>query len=243
MSNLIEPVLIGFCAQLSFSMSKIHTEDPLVETKTDPIIVGFFKEFAHRLKWILQEWFGRMNCGDDNLIWLKNFYYRLNAFGHKVMDQILYHFSLVRPLSEPRKKRILLYMQHIETVFDSYYKQRTKQVELELSKSWNSFKEFKTLLKLELSQIKLGGYHVPHLHLLVIAHHLLVRAHPIIKLPLTSHGWDEFKYLDWIDRHSEKEAKDLIVAALDEYAQDVTRKGEIQFCVEYPFLRALFENK
>ena len=52
-------------------------------------------------------------------------------------------------------------------------------------------------------------------------------------------GWKEAQYSEWLDSHEEADALDLLERGLGVYVEDVSKRGEKEFCAEYPVIRSL----
>jgi conserved oligomeric Golgi complex subunit 5 len=74
-----------------------------------------------------------------------------------------------------------------------------------------------------------------------MAHHVFVRSFPTLPLPFVAFNWSESQYSDWIDVHTDADVCLLLRRCLDAYAEDVKRKGEKEFCIEYPVVRSILD--
>jgi hypothetical protein len=70
----------------------------------------------------------------------------------------------------------------------------------------------------------------------------MVRAHPSMPLPMNAFNWTEAQYSEWLDGHSEIEGASLLLRCLDVYVEEVRRRGEKEFRLEYPVVRTLLQN-
>jgi len=94
---------------------------------------------------------------------------------------------------------------------------------------------------LDLTQVT-ATHHASSLPPIILLHHLFVRGHPQLKLPMNLWNWTEDKYSSWLDEHEDSEAYALLAKCADIYAEEVTRKGEKEFCVEYPSIKSVLAN-
>jgi hypothetical protein len=51
--------------------------------------------------------------------------------------------------------------------------------------------------------------------------------------------WTEIEYSEYLDKRSKEEVGILFGNCLDGYAEDVRKRGEKEFALEYPILREL----
>ena len=100
----------------------------------------------------------------------------------------------------------------------------------------------RSLIFLELSEILQKKTLASSLPIHIAAHHLFVHSYPNLPLPMTAFNWSESQYSDWIDAHSDSDVCILLSRCLDAYADEVKRKGEKTYCVEYPIVRTLIDK-
>jgi conserved oligomeric Golgi complex subunit 5 len=92
------------------------------------------------------------------------------------------------------------------------------------------------LLFLDLNQVQ-AAHHTAALPPIIVVHHLFSRAYPFIPFPMTVFNWTEEQYSDWLDTHTESEAAPILNQCLESYVDDVRKRGEKEFRVEYPIIR------
>jgi hypothetical protein len=71
---------------------------------------------------------------------------------------------------------------------------------------------------------------------IIVLHHLFVRAFPVISLPPWHFNWNESQYSDWLDANPNG-AIQMMEKCLDIYAEEIKRRGEKEYCIEYPIIR------
>ncbi|KAJ3163351.1 Conserved oligomeric Golgi complex subunit [Irineochytrium annulatum] len=166
--------------------------------------------------------------------------YKVCAVGARVLDFFLRQASLARPLSEPGKLRMTSDMTQLEFAVSQWISPQGLKLESALGDSYRALRAFRQLLFLDLSQLA-AAHHTAHLSPIVVAHHLMVRSYPTIPLPTALFGWTEAQYSVWLDSHSLGAGCGLLMQCVESYAEEVKRKGEREFRVEYPVLKAVLE--
>ncbi len=94
-------------------------------------------------------------------------------------------------------------------------------------------KNFKPLLFMDSNEL-LGMKQIPKI---ILLHLLFIRSEGKLTLPPILENWTEIQYGDWVDRNDEQELNALYKKALDHYANQVSARGETQYCPEYPLVR------
>jgi hypothetical protein len=107
-----------------------------------------------------------------------------------------------------------------------------------LIETYKSLKFFKSLLYLDPSQI-LNPEHTNLLPKLVLIQNLFVRAVGKIKGARELNGWSIYEYFEAVD--DEAESWGVFRRCLEVYVEEVKRKGDTHYCVEFPVLKALLE--
>ncbi|RKO83959.1 hypothetical protein BDK51DRAFT_30638, partial [Blyttiomyces helicus] len=162
----------------------------------------------------------------------------IRSLGSRVVNFFLRHASLVRPLNELVKMKLASDISQLEFALNEWFASCGMRLDADIGESYRCFKAFKPLLYLDLAQIP-SPHHTGAIPTPIILHHLFSRAHPVLPLPTTLHGWSEAQYSEWLDVHSADEAVALLEQCADAYAEAIRRRGDREFCVEYPVVRAL----
>ncbi|KAJ3030527.1 Conserved oligomeric Golgi complex subunit, partial [Rhizophlyctis rosea] len=241
--GVVEPLLNEVTRELEGTILKMHHGDdtgryqrpagrggspPRPSSSTSPYVV----ELASKIRWVQREILSRFQCGEESKDWIR-------TVGARIIDFFLRHASIVRPLSEPVKMRLAGDMTQLEFTLNQWFTAGHMRLETDVRQSYRALRAFKPLLFLDLNQIASSATTTSSLPPLVILHHLFSRVYPQIQLPTIIFGWTEAQYSEWLDTHEESDALDLLERCLDVYVEDVSKKGEKEFCPEYPVIREL----
>ncbi|KAI8842668.1 Golgi transport complex subunit 5-domain-containing protein [Chytriomyces cf. hyalinus JEL632] len=239
--SVAESLIAGITRDLELAIVKMHKEDfnnRLVSKGSasagangaDQSLSQYVVELGSKLRWVQREIMARLNCGEDVKEWYK-------AVGTRVIDFFLRHASIIRPLNtEQGKLKLTTDMTQLEFALNQWIQPTSLKLEAAMGQSYKALRSFRQLLFLDLSQVG-GVHHTADIPKVVVAHHLIVRAHPLIHLPVTAFGWNELQYSDWLDVHSEGEAVALLIQCLEMYMEDVRKKGGREYRVEFVAVR------
>ncbi|KAJ3108658.1 Conserved oligomeric Golgi complex subunit [Phlyctochytrium planicorne] len=240
--GIIEPLFIHIAREIESTILKIHKEDYGRSQKnastpqrgsapSDPSSSNFVLEVGMKLRWIARELIARIQCGDEVKGWVCQ-------IGIRVLEFFLRHASLVRPVSESGKLKLTSDMTQLEFALNQWVGAVGLKLENAAGDAYKALRSFRQLLFLDLPQVT-ATHHTTGLPPAIVMHHIITRCHPTIPLPMASYNWTEAQYSEWLDSHSESETLGLLGRCLDFYAEDVRRKGEKEFKVEYPVLRSI----
>ncbi|KAI8849185.1 Golgi transport complex subunit 5-domain-containing protein [Chytridium lagenaria] len=210
---IIEPLMIHITREIETTILKIHKED---------YANTFILEVGMKLRWISRELLSRLQCGDDLKTWV-------SLVAARILEFFLRHASLARPLSETGKLKLTSDMTQLEFALNQWVSVAGLSLE---------GVSFRQLLFLDLTQVT-AIHHTSSLPPLIISHHLIVRCHPSIPLPTSAFNWTEAQYSEWLDSRNDVEGAGLLSRCLDAYVEEVRRRGEKEFRVEYPVLRTV----
>ena len=178
----------------------------------------------------------------------------LLKLGTRCLDLFVRHASLLRPMSDSARQRLLNDSQKIETVVQSLMCNKLT----ELGASYKHFKAFRSLL-VSASPLRpaapssLGDELVDETHYAsvlaeslpyhVIMHYLFSYAPQDLKSPHQSLNWPIARYSEWLDKHaSEKERLMVIKTSLETYVSTVRQKKEKTFAAIYPLMFRMLER-
>ncbi|KAI8813141.1 Golgi transport complex subunit 5-domain-containing protein [Cladochytrium replicatum] len=238
--SVAEPLMWSLTKELELIIVKIHKEDYGRGAKgsptkaAEPASSQYMIELSHRLRWMQRELLSRLHCGDDSKQWIR-------SIGQRVVTVFLRHASIVRPLSESGKLKLASDMTQLEFALSQWFSGTGMKLETALAESYKALRGFRPLLFLDLSQLA-SAHHTAALPPIVLAHHLFVRGYPTLQLPTSAFNWTELQYSEWLDIHTNLEGLALLERCLDAYVDEVKRKGEKEFVVEYPTLRATVKS-
>ncbi len=160
------------------------------------------------------------------------------------MDLFIRHASILRPMSDATRNRLVNDSQQIETIVQSLLSAKLT----DLGVTYKQMKAFRHLLQtsspFELSentQSSLGTDVVDETHYKnvigeslpyhVLLHYLFSYAPTDFKSPHQSLNWSLARYSEWLDKHqSEKERLLVIKTCLETYVNSVKQKKEKKLC-------------
>ncbi|TPX38056.1 hypothetical protein SmJEL517_g00290 [Synchytrium microbalum] len=241
---MVEPLLVTTTRDIEAVMIKMHKEDfgkpgskPGASSSKalDPSASQYVYELTSRLRWLQREIYNRLQCGDETKEWVRIVILR-------ALEYFIRQASLIRPLSEVGKLKLTKDMAQIELDLDQFLMRFGMRLEGEGADVYRSLRTFRSLIFLELQQVIPSSPADSPLPTHIIVHHLFVRGFPTLPLPMVAFNWSESQYSDWIDAHSDSDICTLLSRCLDAYAEEVKRKGEKEYCVEYPIVRALLNR-
>ncbi|KAJ1343648.1 hypothetical protein BSLG_001796 [Batrachochytrium salamandrivorans] len=241
MKSIVEPLMMSFSSDLEVIISKMHKEDysprqlnsstrntPLHQSDTTS---AYFSEFVTNLKWISREILARLQCGDSVRDWA-------GALCTRVVELVMRHLSLVRPLNEQGKLRIAADLTHIEYFFNQFLGAYDIKLDVDLIEAHRSMRAFRHLLFMDQTEI-LNAHQLTHLSPVIVIHHIIGRSDGAIPLPMQVFGWSAIEYSAWLDSHTLAYAFDILEKCLSVYVSEVSRRGETQYCVECPIVRSM----
>ncbi|KAJ3326392.1 Conserved oligomeric Golgi complex subunit [Blyttiomyces sp. JEL0837] len=250
--TIVEPLMAHITRDLENTILKMHKEEfsrsptppqaktpPMKNTPLSPgsesNISSYVLEVGAKLRWVHREIISRLQCGDETKEWVR-------IVGVRVVDLFLRHASLVRPLfSELGKLKLTSDMTQLEFALNQWTTGSGLKLEVSMGDSYKALRAFRPLLFLDLTQVT-AAHHTASIPPIIVVHHLICRAYPVIPLPMTLYNWTEGQYSEWLDGHSDIEAATLLARCLDAYADEVRRRGEKEFRVEYPYIRSFLEG-
>ncbi|ORY48945.1 hypothetical protein BCR33DRAFT_677247 [Rhizoclosmatium globosum] len=233
--SVVEPLVAGVTRDIELSIAKIHKEDFNKSTKAaEPGLSPYVIEVGTKLRWVQREIMMRFHCGDDTKEWYK-------SVGTRLIDIFLRQASLIRPLNtEQGKLKLTTDMTQLEFALNQWIQPTGIKLDAAMGTSYKGLRAFRQLLFLDLNQVS-AAHHTADIPKVVVAHHLIVRAHPLIQLPVAAFGWTELAYSDWLDVHSEEEAVLLLGQCLSMYMDDVRKQGGREYRVEFVAVRNLLK--
>nr|KAJ3421734.1 Conserved oligomeric Golgi complex subunit [Polyrhizophydium stewartii] len=236
MQNVVEPLFQSFAVEFEAVASKMHREDyasqaARVPTGRSTETSVYFAELSAKLKWVAREILGRLQCDDDTREWAM-------SFSARVLEIVMRHASMTRPVNEQGKLRIAADMTQLEYLLNQIIGAYDLKLDADMVEAHRTLRAFRHLLFIDLAHIP-NTPQLAHLSPVLVIHQILVRAHPVIPLPTQVFGWSETEYSVWLDSHTTAQALDALDKCLGFYVQDVTRRGETQYCIEYPVARSL----
>lgn len=168
----------------------------------------------------------------------------LNQLSIRCVDLFIRHASILRPIMDSARHRLLNDSLQIESVVQNLL--ATKLTDL--GSHYKHLKAFRTLLKLDSTEIieneaslsKVLDESLPY-H--VLLQYLFAYAPTELRSPHQSLDWPLAKYSDWLDKHAnEKERLMVTKTCLETYVNLVRQKKEKKFAPIYPIMFRLLEK-
>ena len=180
----------------------------------------------------------------------------LIQMGVHCMDLFVRHASILRPMSDTTRSRLVNDSQQVETIVQTLLCAKLT----DLGATYKQFKGFRHLLQTsspfelaENTQSSLGTEVVDETHYAnvlseslpyhVLLHYLFSYAPTDFKSPHQSLNWPIARYSEWHDKHqNEKERLLAIKTCLEAYVSSVRQKKEKKFATIYPLMFRLLEK-
>ncbi|KAJ3067856.1 Conserved oligomeric Golgi complex subunit [Podochytrium sp. JEL0797] len=235
--SVAEQLIAGITRDMELTIVKIHREDfnrSSRAAQADQSLSQYVIDVGAKLRWTQREIMNRLQCGEDTKEWYK-------SVGTRLTDFFLRQASLIRPLNtEQGKLKLTTDMTQLEFALNQWVAPTGLKLDAAMGASYKALRAFRQLLFLDLSQVS-AMHHTADIPRVIVAHHLIVRAHPLIHLPVTAFGWTELAYSDWMDVHTEEECVMLLGQCLGMYMDDVRKQGGREYRVEFVAVRNLLK--
>ncbi|XVF37671.1 hypothetical protein REPUB_Repub20aG0029700 [Reevesia pubescens] len=157
----------------------------------------------------------------------------VRSMASRVLILFIRHASLVRPLSESGRLRMVRDMAELELAVG----QNLFPVE-QLGAPYRALRAFRPLIFLETSQLGASPL-LQDLPPSVILHHLYSRGPEELQSPLQRNKLTHLQYSLWLDSQGEDQIWKGIKATLDDYAAKVRARGDKEFSPVYPLMLRL----
>jgi hypothetical protein len=183
-----------------------------------------------------------LKCNDESKSWYFFLIYTRNeVLVKRIITVFVRHASIVRPLSENGKVTLAGEITQFEFALSQFSNGIGLKLETNpnLASEYKILRLFKPLLFLETKQL-VDKKQLESFPKIVLVHHLIVRAFPNISLPPWHFSWTESQYSDWLDKN-ESESLALLSRCCEIYAEEVKRRGEKEYCGEYPLIMQLLK--
>lgn len=170
----------------------------------------------------------------------------LNQLSTRCLDLFVRHASLLRPLTDSHRQRLVNDANQLELIIQNAMSTRLT----DLGAHYKHLKAFRALLKLPTTELLdaessalgqlLDNESLPHS---LALHYLFAYAPGELKSPHHSLDWPVAKYSDWLDKHaSERERLMVCKTCLDTYVSVVRQKKEKKFAPVYPIMMRVLEK-
>ncbi|CAI2175417.1 9296_t:CDS:10 [Funneliformis geosporum] len=241
MLDIIDPLIQHIKKELENTLLKIYREDFsrqvsksfMLGQQSEGQCSAYMIELSNKVKHIQSQYFSRISCGLESKEWIK-------GMGKRILSFWLLHASMVRPLSETGKLKLIGDMSQLEYSLNQLLIDNGLTL-ADLEEEYKALKAFRQLLFLDNSQL-IAAHHTASLPLLILIHHIIVRSSlNTLQLPHKIYGWSELEYSRWLDEHNEGEGIELIKGCLRTSAElEVSQEEEL---IEEKMVRALLKER
>jgi hypothetical protein len=237
--NSLGPYVLSACECVRAILLTMHQED-----FTNPSANSLYiRELQQVMTRISQNYLQLYNCKTIVTACL-------TQLSTRIVDLFIRLGSLLRPLSDTTRARLLNDSHQVESIIQQLLTSKLT----DLGVYYKQLKAFRTLLKTSApfdasstSEVVDEGHYgqvldesLPY-H--VLLHYLFSYAPADFKSPHQSLDWPLAKYSDWLDKHSgEKERLMVIKTCLEAYVNLVRQKKEKKFASIYPLMFRLLEK-
>jgi conserved oligomeric Golgi complex subunit 5 len=237
--NALNPFILSASNCILAIMLTMHQEDfAYPQSQTCSL---YIKELQQVLQRMCRDYLQLYNCKQ-----ILNPY--MQQLAVRCIDLFIRHASLLRPMTDSTRARLLNDSQHIESIVQAHLCGKLT----ELGITYKQLKAFRHLLQTS-SPLNSGGEIVDESHYApiineslpyhVLLHYLFSYAPIELKSPHQSLDWHIAHYSDWLDKHiNEKERLLVIKSCLEAYVNSVKQRNEKKFANIYPLMIKLLEN-
>ncbi|KAG2171368.1 hypothetical protein INT43_009029 [Umbelopsis isabellina] len=189
----LDSVLLGM-EKDDFSGSSQRAYDPTDENSGS----AYIAELLDRLRFIQLEMFGRFSCGTEPRSWAMQ-------IAQRIVHVFIFQTSLIRPLSEVGKLKLAADMAQLEFAVSQFLSDHGVTLD-QIGDGYKALRAIRPLLFLDTSQLS-AAHHTANVPAIILIHHLIGRSAPSsLPLPHKHHHMSKMDYMNWVDKHTEKEA-------------------------------------
>lgn len=236
--NAISPFVASVSEYIVAIMLTMHQED---FSQTGQPFSLYIRELQQVLQRVCRDYLRLYNCKEI----LNPF---MNQLAVKCIDLFIRHASILRPMSDAARPRLVKDSQQLETIIQTILCPKLT----DLGTVYKQLKAFRQLLQTssplpDVSTIVDESHYTlvlgESLPYSVLLHYLFSYAPVDLKSPYQSLDWSVTKYSEWLEGHAGERERLLVVkTCLEAYVNTVTQKGEKQFATIYPLMIALLEK-
>lgn len=242
--NALSPFIASISEYILAIMLTMHEEDLSQAQQTSSL---YIKELNQVLQRICRDHLQLYNCKA-----ILNPY--LNQLAARCIELFIRHASIVRPLSDHSRKRLVDDSIQLESIIQIILTPKLT----DLGMVYKQLKAFRHLLQISSpldpeKATSLGQNVVDESHYdsvmgeslsySILLHYLFSYAPTDFKAPHESLDWSIRKYSEWIDKHpGEKERLLVVKTCLEAYVNLVMQKNEKEFATIYPLMFRLLEK-
>lgn len=233
-TDLLGPLFSAITKDLESVIKQIHYEDYSV-AQAGSNDVGqewcspFLQTLKGRVHQIHQTVIARLTCKDASSV-------RILRMVGRLMDIFVRHACMIISLSEAGKMRLASDLTQLELALAPLGCNLA-----EVGQSYRSLRSLRQLLFQDTTAIKPGDAVISSMPVGSVLMHMFTRAPSEMTPPHTLRGWTLDAFSAWVDQSTDDEVVALVKWSLDEYAAQVTSRGEKQFDPIYPIMMRLCE--
>jgi hypothetical protein len=245
--NALQPFIMAASDCIYAIILTIHQEDFSFSPSSSAATSLYVRELQQVLQRICRDHLQLYNCKSILLP-------SLNKLAIRCMDLFVRHGSLLRPLGDLTRQRLVNDSNKIESIVQSLLCAKLT----DLGVCYKQFKAFRHLLALgtpfePANPSSLGENLADELHYTevlneslpyhVLLHYMFSYAPTDFRSPHQSLNWSVARYSEWMDKHvNEKERLMVIKTCLETYVNLVKQKKEKTFATIYPLMFRLLEK-
>ncbi len=180
----------------------------------------------------------------------------MNQLGSRCIELFIRHSSILRPMSETCRTRMINDSHHIENIIQTQLLVKLT----DLGMSYKQLKAFRHLLETKspydasstagsslgsdvADEVHYAGVIEQQLPYNSLLHYLFSYAPNEMKSPHQNLDWSPARYSEWLEKHvNEKERLLAVKACLDAYVNLVKQRKETKFAPLYPLMTRLLEK-
>lgn len=235
--NAIAPFIQSASDCIVAIMLTMHQEDFMQHNTTCSLYV---KELQQVLQRISRDYLQQYQCKQILMPCL-------NQLAVRCIDLFIRNASLLRPVSDLTRQRLVVDSQQIEILIQQILCPKLT----DLNVSYKQLKAFRHLLTLKSPIVDLEVVEETHYNVVlseslpysVLLHYLFSFASTDFKSPHQSLDWSVSKYSEWLDKHVvEKERLMVVKTCLEAYVNSVRQKNATKFATIYPLMVKLLDK-
>jgi hypothetical protein len=244
--NSLKPFIASASDCILAVVLTMHQEDFSYPTTSSSLYV---KELQQVLQRICRDYLQQYTCKPI----LSGY---MNQLAVRCIELFIRHASILRPVSDSCRARMISDSHHIETIIQTQLIVKLT----DLGVSYKQLKAFRHLLETRspydaasaanstlgtevVDETHYAGVLDEQLSYSVLLHYLFSYAPNEMRSPHQNLDWSPARYSDWLDKHvNEKERLLAVKACLDAYVGLVKQRKETRFVAVYPLMTRLLEK-
>jgi len=230
--NALQPLFSSASGHVQAILLTLHQED--FSTAAAPSL--YMKELEQVLQRVCGGYLRRFTC--RTLVEPA-----LTQLAARSAELFVRHASLLRPLADKARQRLVADSLHLEAVIQAQLCPKLS----ELGLAYKQLKAFRHLLQTpafpEADESVYTGLVSESLPYSVLLSYLFSFGPADLKSPHQSLDWSPARYSDWLDKHAGERERVLVVkTSLEAYVNSVRQRGDKEFAGVYPLILRLLEK-